>query len=148
MSAPSADMICSRPSSCWGLVRPSLQSAPELRALDLPAVSKHVRWICGNFVRFLTSGDLDLFNSKFTYSCPGKTLCQFWFFYVYFCFRITSPYVTDRQTDRQTDGRTDGRARRIMRLTERRHNIIFFCRYTDISIDSYKLLAHSVLLMR
>ena len=63
MSTASADMICGRPSSCqvsqtptannW--VRPSLQSAPEP-----PSVCKHVRQICGNCLRFLTSGDLDL----------------------------------------------------------------------------------------
>ena len=41
------------------LDRPSLQSAPELPALELPPVSKHVRQICGNF-EVLTSGDLDL----------------------------------------------------------------------------------------
>jgi len=38
------------------VVRPSLQSAPEPPALDPPPVSKHVRQICGNFLRF----DLDL----------------------------------------------------------------------------------------
>jgi len=64
-SAPGADMICGRSSSCrashalnltvrkLGLttVRPRLQSAPEPPALPQ---------ICGNFLRFLTSGDLDL----------------------------------------------------------------------------------------
>ena len=42
------------------MVRPSLQSAPERLTLDPPPVSERVRRICGNFLRFLTSGDLDL----------------------------------------------------------------------------------------
>jgi len=69
MKASTADMICDHSSSCvsgidseLGLttVRSRLQSAPELPALDLPPISKHVRWICGNYLRFLTSGDPDL----------------------------------------------------------------------------------------
>ena len=51
MSAPSADMLCGRPSSCRAsqaldsklgltMVISSLQSAPEPPALDPPAVSK------------------------------------------------------------------------------------------------------------
>jgi len=42
------------------IVRPSLQLAPEPPVLDPPPVSKHVRQICGNFLRFFTSGDLEL----------------------------------------------------------------------------------------
>jgi len=42
------------------VVRPSLQTVPEPPALDPPPISKHVRQIFGNFLRFLTSGDLDL----------------------------------------------------------------------------------------
>jgi len=42
------------------IVRPSLQSAPELPALDPPSVSKHDARLLRNF---LTSGNLD-FSSK------------------------------------------------------------------------------------
>jgi len=42
------------------MVRPSLQSAPDPPALDPPPVSKHMHQVCGKFLRFMTSGDLDL----------------------------------------------------------------------------------------
>ena len=42
------------------MVRPSLPSVPEPPALDLPSINKYVRQICGNFLRFLTSDDLDV----------------------------------------------------------------------------------------
>jgi len=38
-------------------------------------------------------------NWHSTYSCPGERLCRFRFLYVFFCFRVTSPYGTERQTD-------------------------------------------------
>jgi len=63
-------MICGRLSSCCvsgidselglTMVRPSLQLAPALLALDLPPISKHVSQTCSNFLRFFTSADLDL----------------------------------------------------------------------------------------
>jgi len=82
MSAPGADMLCGRPPRCRAsqsgddsklgltMVRPSLQLAPEPPALDPPPVSKHVCPICGNFLRFLTSADIDCSTER----CSG--LCS------------------------------------------------------------------------
>jgi len=69
------------------MVRPSLQSALEPPALDLLPISKHVCQICRNFLRFLTSSDLDLRLKIGTliYGCPRNVYANFDFsaFFVY-----------------------------------------------------------------
>jgi len=81
---------------------------------------------CNNFLRFLTSGDLDLwpFQLKISmplraYLCPGERLYQFWFLKFFFVFELRA---RTGQTDGQTNGLTDGRARRAMRPIWRPHN--------------------------
>jgi len=108
MSAPSADMICGRPSSCRAsyvstvtLVRPSLlQSASEPPALDLPPVSKHD----ARFVWWTLT-----FSSENWHYTPSCTLGNVYtnFDFSTFLFSSFDP-VRDRRTDRQTDGQTDG----------------------------------------
>ena len=88
------------------MVRPSLQSAPELLALDPPPVSNHVRQIWGNFLRCLTYSDFDLwpFKQKLAMHLlmPGRMFTPILIFWFFFCFRVMSPYGTDRRMDRQT----------------------------------------------
>jgi len=86
------------------MVRPSLQWAPEPPALDLPPVYKVnvTPDCCGGFWRpwpwpLTFSSE----NWHSTYSCLGEI------FVCFFCFRITSMYMTG--------GRTDGRVRRVVR---------------------------------
>ena len=94
MSAPSADMICGRPSvrlpSVSGVdsqldvtvVRPSLQSASEPPALDLqtaavPPVSEYearLLWM------FLTSFSTKNLHSTYSFTRALRTLCHFYAF--------------------------------------------------------------------
>jgi len=83
------------------MLRPSLQSAPEPNALDLPPVSKHLCQMCGNFLRFLTSVDLDLSPLQVKIGTPltpslRNVYTNFIFFYILF-----SSYepVRDRRMD-------------------------------------------------
>ena len=91
------------------MVRPSLQSAPEPPALDPPQVSKHVSQMCGNFLTFLTSGDLDilLFNWKLALHLlvPWETFIAILIFHTFFLFSSYEPVWENGE--RQTEcGRT------------------------------------------
>ena len=86
------------------LVRPNLQSAPELPALDPPLViSKHVRQIRNNFFRFLKSGDFDPRHFQLKIGTPltrarGNVYANFYIFLL-LRFRVTSTYETGGQTE-------------------------------------------------
>jgi len=87
------------------MVRCSLQSVPELPALDPPPLSKHdarLLW------RFLTSSDLDLwpFNWKLAFHLL-VTMETFIPILIFLCF-LSSSYdpVRDRRIERRTDRRT------------------------------------------
>ena len=113
--------------SCYGIrdawkfhATPTVQSAPEQRALDRLAVSKHDTRL---LLRFLTSCDLDFWPFIWKLSLyllvPWETYIPILIFYIFFCFRVRSPYGTDWRTDGQTDRQTEGRARCVMLLMGR-----------------------------
>jgi len=117
-SAPSADMMCGRSSSAGGSgllqTRPHNGWAAVIAwAADLPLVSKHERQTWGNFWRFLTSSDLDLWALLLKIDTPlsvpwGAFIPILTF--LLFCFRVTSPCWTD------------GRTRHVMRLRTAHNN--------------------------
>jgi len=84
------------------MIRPSLQSAPEPPALDLPPVSKHVSKIWGNLLRFLTL-TFDLFNRKLAVHLlvPRGMFIPSLIFYIFFVFELRT---RTGHTNRQTDG--------------------------------------------
>jgi len=95
-----ADMVCGRPSSCYGLrdawkfqATPTLQSTQQQRTLDRPAVSKHDTRLLWTF---LTSCDLDLWPFHLKIGLPltralgtSVPILSFLYFYV-FEFRVKS----------------------------------------------------------
>jgi len=99
------DMTCGRPFSCRACSgadsRPSLQSKPNMPALDRLPVSKRDT----SYVVF-TSCDLDVCFLKLKSGNPltfslENVYASFGFLVRFFVFELRCPY---RQTDRQTDG--------------------------------------------
>jgi len=102
---PNDDAHPIRPNSGLGL---SLQS---------PLVSKHVRHVCSNFLRHLTSDDFDLWPFQVKTGTP-LTRARETFIPIlirFFVFKL-------RARKGQTERRTDGRARRVKRPIGRPHN--------------------------
>jgi len=95
--------------------------------------------MCGNFLRFLISGDLDLwpFNWwKLALHLLVPWTTSFWFFYVFFLFEI-------RARTEQTDRQTDGRARRVMQAMGRPHNKGDFRWSSSQRRQGYSMLSNS-----
>jgi len=96
---------CYGPRDTWKFqMTPALQSAPEQRALDRSAVSKHDARLLWRFWRPMTlTFDLFIWKLALHLLVPWGTSMPILIFLFFFCFRDMSQYGT---TDGQTDGRT------------------------------------------